>query len=45
MSIILTFLYQETQGEELLPYIDHYMSTMSEEERYLIELFQLAETV
>lgn len=45
---LLTFLYQETQDEELLPYIDHYMSTMSEdtmseEDRYLIELFQLAE--
>ena len=45
---LLTFLYQETQDEELLPYIDHFMSTwnedtMSEEDRYLIELFQLAE--
>lgn len=45
---LATFLYQETQDEELLPYIDHYMSTMSkdtmsEEERYLIELFQLTE--
>ena len=48
LSTLLTFLYQETQDEELLPYIDHYMSTMSEdtmseEDRYLIELFQLAE--
>ena len=48
LSILLTFLYQETQDEELLPYIDHFMSTwnkdtMSEEDRYLIELFQLAE--
>ena len=47
---LLTFLYQETQDEELLPYIDHFMSTwnedtMTEEERYLIELFQLVETV
>ena len=45
---LLLFLYQETQDEELLPYIDHFMSTwnedtMSEEDRYLIELFQLAE--
>ena len=45
---LLTFLYQETQDEELLPYIDHFMSTwnedtMSEEDRYLIELFQLTE--
>ena len=49
-SILLTFLYQETQDEELLPYIDHFMSTwnedaMTEEDRYLIELFQFAETV
>ena len=47
---LLTFLYQETQDEELLPYIDHFMSTwnedaMTEEDRYLIELFQFAETV
>lgn len=45
---LATFLYQETQDEELLPYIDHFMSTMSkdtmsEEERYLIELFLLSE--
>ena len=45
---LLLFLYQESQDEELLPYIDHFMSTMrkktmSEEERYLIELFQLTE--
>lgn len=45
---LATFLYQETKDEELLPYIDHFMSTMSkdtmsEEERYLIELFQLTE--
>ena len=47
---LLVHLYQETQDEELLPYIDHFMSTwnedaMTEENRYLIELFQLAETV
>ena len=45
---LLTFLYQETQDEELLPYIEHFKFTMSEEsmseeDRYLIELFQLAE--
>jgi hypothetical protein len=45
---LLVHLYQETQDEELLSYIDHFMSTMSEEtmseeERYLIELFQLTE--
>ena len=48
LNHLLTFLYQETQDEELLPYIDHFMSTwnedtMSEEDHYLIELFQLAE--
>lgn len=42
---LATFLYQETQDEELLPYIDHFMSTMSEntmseEDHYLQELFQ-----
>ena len=45
---LLLFLYQETQDEELLPYIEHFKSTMSEEsmneeDRYLIELFHLAE--
>ncbi|MBQ2299402.1 MAG: hypothetical protein II278_08520 [Bacteroidaceae bacterium] len=48
LSTLLVHLFQETQDEELLPYIDHFMSTMSEdamseEDRYLIELFQLAE--
>ena len=48
LNHLLTFLYQETQDEELLPYIEHFKSTMSEEsmseeDRYLIELFQLAE--
>ena len=48
LSTLLTFLYQETQDEELLPYIDHFMSTwnedtMTEEDHYLQELFQLAE--
>ena len=48
LNHLLVHLYQETQDEELLPYIDHFMSTMSEEtmseeERYLIELFQLTE--
>ena len=45
---LLVHLYQETQDEELLPYIEHFKSTMSEEtmseeDRYLIELFQLTE--
>lgn len=48
-SQLATFLYQETQDEELLPYIDHFMSTMSEdamseEDLYIIELFQLTAT-
>lgn len=48
LNYILFFLYQETQDEELLPYIDHFMSTMSEdtmseEDLYIIELFQLTE--
>ena len=46
---LLVHLYQETQDEELLPAIDRLMSTwqddtMTEEDRYLQELFQLAET-
>ena len=46
---LLVHLYQETQDEELLPAIDHLMSTwqddtMTEEDHYLMELFQLAET-
>ena len=46
---LLVHLYQETQDEELLPAIDHLMSTwqddtMAEEDHYLMELFQLAET-
>ena len=47
---LLTFLYQETQDENLLPAIDRLMDTwqddtMTEEDHYLMELFQLAETV
>ena len=46
---LLVHLYQETQDEDLLPAIDHLMSTwqddtMTEEDHYLQELFQLAET-
>ena len=46
---LLVHLYQETQDEELLPSIDRLMSTwqddtMTEEDHYLQELFQLAET-
>lgn len=46
---LLVHLYQETQDEDLLPAIDHLMSTwqddaMSEEDHYLQELFQLTET-
>ena len=46
---LLVHLYQETQDEELLPAIDHLMSTwqddtMTEEDHYLMELFQLTET-
>lgn len=46
---LLVHLYQETQDEELLPAIDRLMSTwqddtMTEEDHYLQELFQLAET-
>ena len=42
---LLVHLYQETQDEELLPSIDHLMSTwqddtMTEEDHYLQELFQ-----
>ena len=48
-SHLLVHLYQETQDEELLPSIDRLMSTwqddtMTEEDHYLQELFQLAET-
>ncbi len=48
LSTLLVHLYQETQDEELLSYIEHFKftlseETMSEEDRYLIELFQLAE--
>ena len=48
-SQLATFLYQETQDEELLPYIDRLMSTwqddtMTEEDHYLQELFQLTAT-
>ena len=46
---LLVHLYQETQDEDLLPAIDHLMSTwqdntMTEEDHYLMELFQLTET-
>ena len=46
---LLVHLYQETQDEELLPSIDRLMSTwqdntMTEEDHYLMELFQLTET-
>lgn len=43
---LLVHLFQETQDEDLLPAIDHLMSTwqddiMTEEDHYLQELFQL----
>lgn len=46
---LLVYLFQETQDEDLLPAIDHLMSTwqddtMTEEDHYLQELFQLTET-
>lgn len=46
---LLVHLYQETQDEDLLPAIDHLMDTwqdgtMTEEDHFLMELFQLAET-
>ncbi|MDO4738220.1 MAG: hypothetical protein Q4A50_06325 [Bacteroidales bacterium] len=46
---LLVHLYQETLDEDLLPAIDHLMSTwqdntMTEEDHYLMELFQLTET-
>ena len=46
---LLVHLYQETQDEELLPYIDRLMytwqdDTMTEEDHYLQELFQLTAT-
>lgn len=46
---LLVHLFQETQDEDLLPAIDHLMSTwqdntMTEEDHYLQELFQLTET-
>ena len=46
---LLVHLYQETQDEDLLPAIDRLMDTwqndtMTEEDHYLMELFQLAET-
>ena len=46
---LLVHLYQETQDEELLPSIDHLMSTwqddtMTEEDHYFQELFQLTAT-
>ena len=49
LSTLLVHLYQETQDEELLPYIDRLMSTcqddtMTEEDHYLQELFQLTAT-
>ncbi len=46
---LLVHLFQETQDEDLLPAIDHLMSTwqddtMTEEDHYLQELFQLTAT-